>query len=311
MMSNFEVDNRPDPEALLREYNRENKTKGSLKIFLGYAPGVGKTYSMLQEANNLSKKGINVVVGIVETHKRKETEALLSDLKILPRKKFEYKNIFLEELDLDLILELKPDIVLVDELAHSNPEGSKHPKRYQDIEEILDNNINVYTTVNIQHFESVNDVITQITNIKVSETLPDLFLDNADEVEIIDIPIEELHQRLKDGNVYLGEQANRAIDNFFTRTNLTALRELALRRVANKLDDELVNHMKAKSISTPWATSERLLVSVAPSPYSQSLVRRTYQMANDFYSEWIALYVEVAPRKNLSLIERTYLTDSL
>ncbi|MFN4151178.1 MAG: sensor histidine kinase KdpD [Candidatus Sericytochromatia bacterium] len=289
-MSDFD-NNRPDPEALLREYNRENKTKGSLKIFLGYAPGVGKTYSMLEEANTLVKKGVDVVVGIVETHKRRDTENLLKDLSVLPRKKIEYKNIILEELDLDLIIKTKPYLVLIDELAHSNNIGSKHPKRYQDIEEILANNINVYTTVNIQHFESVNDVINQITNIKVSETLPDLFLDKADEIEIIDIPIEELHERLKEGKVYLGEQGNRAVNNFFNRTNLTALRELALRRVANKLDDELVDHMKARSISVPWATSERLLVSVAPSPYSQSLVRRTYQMSNDLHAEWIALYV--------------------
>lgn len=311
MTNNNYENQRPDPEALLREYNRENKSKGSLKIFLGYAPGVGKTYSMLEEARNLKQKGINVVVGVVETHNRKETEALITNLEVLPRKEINYRDIIIKEMDLELVIKTNPDLVLVDELAHSNPPGSKHPKRYQDIEEILENNIDVYTTVNIQHFESVNDVIAQITEIRVSETLPDLFLDKADEIEIIDIPIEELHERLKEGKVYMGEQAQRAVENFFTRTNLTALRELALRRVANKLDDELVDHMKARAISVPWATSERLLVSVGASPYAQALVRKTYQMANDLNAEWIALYVEVTPRQRLSLKDRTYLTDAL
>jgi two-component system sensor histidine kinase KdpD len=304
-------ENRPDPQALLREYNRENKNRGSLKIFLGYAPGVGKTYKMLEEARILLNKGVKIVVGVVETHKRKETEALLSGLDVLPRKNINYRDIIIPEMDLELIIKTKPTLVLVDELAHSNTPGSKHPKRYQDIEEILENNINVYTTVNIQHFESVNDLIEQITCVRVSETLPDLFLDKADEIEIIDIPIEHLQERLKEGKVYIGDQATRAIENFFNRTNLTALREIALRRVANKLDDELVDHMKARAINMPWATSERLLVSVASSPYASSLVRRTYQMANDLNAEWIALYVEVAPRQNLSLKDRTYLTDAL
>ncbi|MBC7473090.1 MAG: sensor histidine kinase KdpD [Candidatus Sericytochromatia bacterium] len=303
--------NRPNPDALLAEIKKAQEIKGHLKIFLGYAPGVGKTYSMLEEGNKLKQKGKNVVIGIVETHKRQETEAMILNLDIIPRKEIEYKNIFLSEMDVEKIISLKPDLVLVDELAHSNPPMSKHPKRYQDIEEILENNIDVYTTVNIQHFESVNDVISQISDIRVSETLPDLFLDRADEIEIIDVPIEELHDRLKEGKVYIPEQAERAIENFFSRHNLTALRELALRRVANKLDDEIVNHMKARSINKMWATSERLLVSVAPSPYAESLIRRTYQMANDLNAEWFALYVEVVPRKNLTHTDRAYLTDAL
>ncbi|MFN8576010.1 MAG: DUF4118 domain-containing protein [Candidatus Sericytochromatia bacterium] len=303
--------NRPDPEALLAEIKKEEKTKGNLKIFLGYAPGVGKTYSMLEEAISLQKKGKNILVGVVETHKRYETEKLLEGLKIIPRKEILYKNIQLYEMDLEKIIELKPDLVLVDELAHSNPPDSKHPKRYQDIEDILDNNIDVYTTVNIQHFESVNDIISEITGIKVSETLPDLFLDKANEIEIIDIPIEELHERLNEGKVYIPEQASRALENFFSRHNLTALRELALRRVANKLDNEIVNHMKAKAINKMWATSERLLVSVAPSPYADFLIRRTYQMADELNAEWFALYVEVTPRKSLSLKDKTFLTEAL
>lgn len=302
---------RPDADALLKEIKKSESKKGNLKIFLGYAPGVGKTYSMLEEAKKIKEKGKKVLVGIVETHKRLDTEKLLNDMDIIPRKTINYKNINLHEMDLDKIIELKPQLVLVDELAHSNPEGSKHPKRYQDIEEILNNNIDVYTTVNIQHFESVNDIIYQITGIKVSETLPDLFLDKANEIEIVDIPIEELHERLKEGKVYIPDQASRAVENFFSRHNLTALRELSLRRLANKLDNEIVNHMKAKAINKMWATSERLLVSVAPSPYADYLIRKAYQMANDLNAEWFALYIELEPKQNLSIQSREYLTNAL
>lgn len=306
---------RPDPEALLAEIKKNEKnngkSKGILKIFLGYAPGVGKTYSMLEEAKKLKNRGKNVIIGVVETHNREDTKKLLEGLEIVPRKEIDYRNIKLFEMDLEKVIALKPDLVLVDELAHSNPPGSKHPKRYQDIEEILEHNIDVYTTVNIQHFESVNDVISQITEVRVSETLPDLFLDKADEIEVVDIPIEELHERLSEGKVYIPEQAARALESFFSRHNLTALRELALRRVANKLDSEIVNHMKAKAINKMWATSERLLVSVAASPYAESLVRRTYQTANDLNAEWFALYVETVPRQSLRHKDRTFLTDAL
>ncbi len=194
---------RPDPDALLKEVQREEAKRGRLKIFLGYAPGVGKTYTMLNEARVLKKRGEDVVVGIVETHGRIETEELLKGLEVIPRRRVEYQGIVLEELDLDAILSRRPAVVLVDELAHTNAPGSRHPKRYQDIEELLDSGIDVYTTVNVQHFESLNDVLEKITGIRMQETLPDTFLDRADEVQVIDIPLEELFERLKEGKVYI------------------------------------------------------------------------------------------------------------
>jgi len=207
---------RPDPDALLKEAEREDVKKGRLKIFLGYAPGVGKTYAMLNDAHVLKKRGVDVVVGFVETHKRPETEALLIGLEVLPTKKIDYKGIVLEEMDIDTILARKPAMVLVDEFAHTNAEGSRHPKRYQDIEELLENGIDVHTTVNIQHFESMNDSVAKITGVRMQETIPDTLFDRADEVQVIDIPWEELNQRLKEGKVYIPQQARHAIDNFFS-----------------------------------------------------------------------------------------------
>jgi two-component system sensor histidine kinase KdpD len=244
-----EQDLRPDPDALLKEITRDDVKKGRLKIFLGYAPGVGKTFAMLNDAHVLKKRGIDVVVGFVETHKRAETEALLTGLEVLPRKKLEYRGITLGEMDIDAILARRPAVVLVDELAHTNAEGSRHPKRYQDIEELLDNGIDVHTTVNIQHFESMNDAVTKITGVRMQETLPDTFFDRTDEVQVIDVPWEELTQRLKEGKVYIPKQALHAIDNFFQRGNLFALRELMLTLVARKMDSELLNYMKAKAIA--------------------------------------------------------------
>ena len=206
---------RPDPDALLKEVQREEEKRGRLKIFLGYAPGVGKTYTMLNEAHVLKKRGEDVVVGIVETHGRTETGELLKDLELIPRRRIEYQGIVLEELDLDAVLARRPAVVLVDELAHTNAPDSRHPKRYQDVEELLDNGIDVYTTVNVQHFESLNDVIEKITGIRMQETLPDTFLDRADEVQVIDIPLEELFERLSEGKVYIPKQAERALQNFY------------------------------------------------------------------------------------------------
>ena len=302
---------RPDPDALLKEVQREEAKRGRLKIFLGYAPGVGKTYTMLNEAHVLKSRGEDVVVGIAETHGRAETEALLKDLEMIPRRRVEYQGIFLEELDLDAILTRRPAVVLVDELAHTNAPGSRHPKRHQDIEELLDSGIDVYTTVNIQHFESLNDVLEKITGIRMQETLPDTFLDRADEVQVIDIPLEELFERLKEGKVYIPKQAKRAMQNFFQRGNLVALRELMLTHVARKMDTELLNYMRAKAISGPWPAAERLMVCIAPSPYAKQLLRKGYNIAKEAHAEWYAVYVSTPALKEMSDKDKAYIAGAL
>ncbi|HME42404.1 MAG TPA: DUF4118 domain-containing protein [Syntrophorhabdales bacterium] len=308
---NSQNDSRPDADALLREIQREEKKRGRLKIFLGYAPGVGKTYAMLQEAHVLKNRGEDVVVGIIETHKRSETEALLQGLEIINVRQIEYKGIKLHEMDIDAILARRPGVALVDELAHTNAPGSRHPKRYQDVEELLDKGIDVYTTVNIQHFESQVDVVGTITGIRQQETVPDTLLDRTDEVQVIDIPLEELSQRLHEGKVYIPEQARRAMENFFQRGNLVALRELTLTLVARKMGTELLNYMKAKAISGPWAAGERLMVCIGPSPYALQLLRKAYTIAKEAQAEWYAIYVALPALKELSDEQRTYLTDSL
>ena len=302
---------RPDPDALLKEVQREEAKRGRLKIFLGYAPGVGKTYTMLNEARVLKKRGEDVVVGVVETHGRIETEELLKGLEVIPRRRVEYQGIFLEELDLDAILKRRPAVVLVDELAHTNAPGSRHPKRYQDIEELLDSGIDVYTTVNIQHFESLNDVLEKITGIRMQETLPDTFLDRADEVQVIDIPLEELFERLKEGKVYIPLQARRAMENFFQRGNLVALRELMLTHVARKMDTELLNYMRAKAISGPWPAGERLMVCIAPSPYAKQLLRKGYTIAKEAHAEWYAVHVSTPSLKEMSDSDKAYIAEAL
>jgi len=302
---------RPDPEALLKEVQREEAMRGRLKIFLGYAPGVGKTYTMLNEARTLKKRGEDVVVGVVETHGRVETEELLKGLEVIPRRRVEYQGIVLEELDLDAILQRRPAVVLVDELAHTNAPGSRHPKRYQDIEELLENGIDVYTTVNVQHFESLNDVVEKITGIRMQETLPDTFLDRADEVQVIDIPLEELFERLKEGKVYVPRKAERAMQNFFQRGNLVALRELTLTHAAHKMDAELLNYMRAKAISGPWPAGERVMVCVAPSPYAKQLLRKGYQIAKDAHAEWYAVYVSTPALKGMSDKDKAYIAEAL
>ncbi len=308
---NHDDEARPDPEALLKEVQREEAKRGRLKIFLGYAPGVGKTYAMLNEARVLKKRGEDVVVGIVETHGRVETEELLKGLEVIPRWRVPYQNIVLEELDLDAILARRPTVVLVDELAHSNAPGSRHPKRYQDIEELLDNGIDVYTTLNVQHFESLNDVLEKITGIRMQETLPDTFLDRADEVQVVDIPLEELFERLKEGKVYIPKQAERAMQNFFQRGNLVALRELMLTHAAHKMDTELLNYMRAKAISGPWPVGERLMVCIAPSPYAKQLLRKGYQIAKDAHAEWYAVHVSTPALKEMSDKDKAYIAEAL
>lgn len=285
---------RRNPESLLKviEQERSNASRGRLRIFLGMCPGVGKTYAMLKAAKEQLQRGVNAAVGVVETHGRKETEELLAGLSIYPKKELIYKETKLLELDLDSILKEKPDLVLVDELAHTNAPGSRHEKRYQDVEEMLENGIDVYTTVNIQHIESRNDQVAQITGVHVRETVPDSFLEKATQIEVIDLSPKELLQRLKEGKVYLGDRAQAAADNFFQEEHLTALRELALRFTAEKVDQDLKSQMTMKGIEGPWNTNERLLVAISYSPYSNRLIRATRRMAYNLEAPWIALYVD-------------------
>src|SRR5262245_6215139 len=285
-------DQRPSPEALLEQARREETHLGKLKIFVGAAPGVGKTYEMLQSARAKLRDGVDVVVGIVETHGRRETEALLEGLAILPRKHVEYKGRILEEMDLDALLARRPQIALVDELAHTNAPGSRHPKRYLDVEELLQNGINVYTTLNIQHIESLNDVVAQITRVRVRETVPDAILDRADAIALVDLTPDDLIQRLKEGKVYVPKQAERALEHFFSPENLTALRELALRRTADRVDEQLLSQMQARAIEGPWAVGERILVCVSEDPRAAGLVRYARRLADRLHGPWTALYVE-------------------
>ncbi len=241
-------EHRPSPQALLEAARREERRVGKLRIFVGAAPGVGKTYEMLQQAHARKKDGYDIVAGIVETHGRRETEALLEGLEVIPRRPIEYRGQLLHEMDLDAIIARRPQIVLVDELAHTNAEGSRHPKRYLDVEELMARGIDVYTTVNIQHIESLNDVVAQITHVRVRETVPDAVFDRANAVELVDLTPDDLIQRLKEGKVYVPKQAERALEHFFSPANLTALRELALRRTAERVDEELLTEMQAHAI---------------------------------------------------------------
>jgi len=310
MKHNSDSELRPNPDAILKEIQRDEGKLGMLKIFLGYSPGVGKTYSMLVEAHTLKERGVDVVVGIVETHKRSETAELLKDLEIIPRKTGEYKGINIDEMDLDAILKRKPAIVLVDELAHTNALWARHPKRYLDVEELLRNGIDVYTTVNIQHFESQNDIIAKITGIRLQETVPDYILDRADEVQVIDIPLEELFERLHEGKVYIPEQARQAMTNFFQRGNLVALREITLSVIARKMGSELLNYMKAKAIQTNWPAAPKLMVCIAPTPYATQLVRKAYQLAGIINAEWYVVYISSPTLRELSIQERSFLSEA-
>ncbi|MDD2853348.1 MAG: sensor histidine kinase KdpD [Desulfuromonadaceae bacterium] len=287
-------DIRPSPEAMLKVAQAEEVTAelGKLKIFLGYAAGVGKTYAMLETARQRKKDGRDVVIGYVESHGRSETDVLMQGMETLQRKEVQYLGVALSEMDLDTVLNRKPQIVLVDELAHSNAHGSRHEKRWQDIEEILEAGIDVYTTVNIQHFESLNDVVAQITGIIVRETVPDRLLDLAFEIKLIDISPEDLIQRLNEGKIYIPDQAAKAIEKFFRPGNLMALRELSLRRTAARVDDQMRAYMETQSIAGPWPTAERLLVCVSGSPYSEKLVRATCRLAEELKAQWFTVYIE-------------------
>ena len=306
-----ESDQRPSPEALLAKAKKEESRTGRLKIFLGAAPGVGKTYEMLQEARARVKDGADVVVGVVETHGRKETEALLDGLEVLPRRAVTYKDHTLDELDLDGLIARRPDLALVDELAHTNAAGSRHPKRYLDVEELLGKGIDVYTTLNIQHIESLNDVVAQITGVRVRETVPDSILDRADAIELVDLTPDDLIKRLKEGKVYVPKQAERALEHFFSPANLTALRELALRRTAERVDEQLLDEMQARAIPGPWAAGERLLVCVSEDPRAAGLVRYTKRLADRLHASWTALYVETKRSLQLTEEERDRIADTL
>ena len=287
---------RPDPDSLLRRLQHEEeeagRSRGRLKIFLGAAAGVGKTYQMLEEAQSLKKKCVDVVVCIVETHGRTETEALLKELEVIPRRRIDHGGVALEELDLDAVLARHPAIALVDELAHTNVLGSRHAKRYQDVEELLEAGISVYTTMNIQHIESLKDIVHLITGVRVVETVPDRILELADEIEVVDLPPEELLQRFKEGKVYVPAQADQAMRRFFREGNLMGLRELALRYAAKKVDEDLRSYMDEHGILGPWPAGSRILVSISDSPLSERLVRIGQRMAADLDAEWFAVHVE-------------------
>ncbi|MGJ4886029.1 MULTISPECIES: sensor histidine kinase KdpD [unclassified Bradyrhizobium] len=304
-------DQRPSPEALLEAARREDSPAGKLKIFVGAAPGVGKTYEMLSSAHAKLRAGVDVVIGFVETHGRAETEALVRGLEIVPRKRISYKDQIVEEMDLDAVIARRPKLAIVDELAHTNAVGSRHPKRYLDVEELLSHGIDVYTAVNVQHIESLNDVVAQITHVRVRETVPDSVLDRADAIELIDLTPDDLIQRLKEGKVYVPKQAERALEHYFSPGNLTALRELALRRTAERVDEQLLTHMQANAIAGPWAAGERILVCVSEDPRATGLVRYTKRLADRVHAPWTAVTIET--RRNLQLTDkqRDRLADTL
>jgi two-component system sensor histidine kinase KdpD len=311
MANHSRDDQRPSPDALLEAARREEARAGKLKIFVGAAPGVGKTYEMLQQAQARARDGYDIIIGVVETHGRRETEALLDGLEAIPRKRIEHRGQALDEMDIDAILARRPQIVLVDELAHTNAPGSRHPKRYLDVEELIERGISVYTTVNIQHIESLNDVVAQITHVRVRETVPDKIFDRADAVELVDLTPDDLIARLKDGKVYVPNQAQRALEHFFSPTNLTALRELALRRTADRVDEQLLSQMQARAIEGPWAAGERILVCVSEDARAAGLVRYTKRLADRLHAPWTALHIEGRRSAQLGDGERDRIADTL
>lgn len=286
----MDEDERLSPDEILKAIQKQEKQQelGKLKIFFGMSAGVGKTYSMLQDAQQRLKEGVNVVIGTINTHGRKETEALLEGLPIIPEKWIKYRDLVFEELDLETIIDTKPELVLIDELAHTNVPGSKHPKRWQDVIEILDAGIDVYTTLNVQHIESRKDIVEHLTGIQIRETVPDLILERATSIELIDIPPPELLKRLQEGKVYLGDQSRIAAENFFREENLMALREIALRFTAEKVDHDLHGMLHGKG----WKTRERLMVAISPSFYSEQLIRAARRLAFELDAPWIAVHVD-------------------
>ncbi|MFO1037284.1 MAG: sensor histidine kinase KdpD [Geminicoccaceae bacterium] len=299
---------RPSPDALLELANAERR--GRLKIFLGAAPGVGKTYEMLAGAQRRHAEGVDVVVGIVETHGRRETAALLDGLDVLPRRRIPYRGRLLEEMDLDALLARRPQLALVDELAHENAPGSRHPKRWMDVVELIEAGIGVWSTMNVQHVESLVDIVAQITRIRIRETVPDHVLDMA-EIELIDLTPEDLRKRLHEGKVYVPVEAQRALDHYFSEGNLTALRELALRRTAERVDDQMVQYMQARGLAGPWAASDRLLVCVHGNEGAAELVRYTRRVADRLKAPWTALHVETIADRSAAQLVRDRISDTL
>lgn len=294
------ADTRPDPDKLLALVSDGGEARGRLKVFFGASAGVGKTFAMLSEARRLHAEGRNVVIGVAEHHNRPETLALISGLPTVPLKVIDHRGVPVREFDLDAALAQRPDLILVDEYAHTNAPGSRHPKRWQDIEELLDNGIDVYTTLNVQHLESLNDVVAQLTGVWVKETVPDVTFDAADEIALIDIPPEDLLQRLADGKVYVAEGANqRAVDNFFKKGNLGRLRELALRRAAERVDAQN-DAFSAAMGQSEAATGDKILVLVGPDPLSARLIRHTKRMADRSRAPWFALYLQTDRHETLS-----------
>ncbi|MEJ8574010.1 sensor histidine kinase KdpD [Microbaculum marinum] len=302
-------ESRPEPDALLAEAGKEGR--GRLKIFLGSAPGVGKTYAMLQAARTRAAEGTDVVVAIVETHGRQETERLLRNLSVLPRRSHFYRGRILHEMDLEALIERGPQIALIDELAHTNAPESRHEKRWQDVEDVLAAGIDVYTTLNIQHLESLNDIVARISGVRVRETVPDNVLELADEIELIDLPPEELIERLRQGKVYLHDQIARAIENFFSKGNLTALRELAMRVAADRVDAQMIAHMKSHAISGPWPTQDRVMVCINEAPVAKPLVRAAKRMADRARAPWLALNVVTSSRESLSEASKDRIAEAL
>lgn len=290
----MEQQHRPDPDALLAAIHsaERQKQRGALKIFFGMAAGVGKTYAMLKAAQKALSEGVDVVVGFVVTHGRTETAALVDGLPVIPRKVVHYRDTTIEEMDIDAVLARRPALVLVDELAHSNAPGSRHARRWQDVQELIENGISVYTTLNVQHLESRADIVAQITGVVVRETVPDSLIDTADEVEVIDLPPDSLLTRLAEGKVYTADRSQQAVQNFFRKGNLTALREMALRVTAERVDKQLRDYMQQKRIAGPWKSGERLMVGVGPSPFSEKLIRWTRRMAYTMEAPWLAVTVE-------------------
>lgn len=308
-MADTDHTDRPSPDALLEEAVRERR--GRLKIFLGAAPGVGKTYAMLEDAQARRREGVDLLVGVVETHGRAETDALLNKLTVLPRRAIDYRGRPFQEMDLDAILARRPALVLVDELAHTNIPGSRHVKRWQDVEEILDAGIDVYSTLNVQHLESLNDVVERIAGIKVRETLPDSVLHGADEIELIDLPPQELIRRLEEGKVYVPDQARRAIGHFFSPGNLTALREMALRQAAERVDAQMLRYMRSHAIAGPWPTRERIVVCIGDGPQAFRLVRTAKRVAERREAPWVALYIETHRHQSLPEEEKDGIAQAL
>ena len=295
-----DIDSRPSPA---RPRAAAQQGRGRLKVFLGAAPGVGKTYEMLREGASRRAAGVDAVIGIVETHGQAETEALIGDQEIVPRREITYEGRALTEMDLDAVLARRPALVLIDDLAHTNIPGSRHPRRWQDVDELLAAGIDVYATLNIQHLESLNDVITSFTKVRVGETVPDTVLDQA-EIEVVDIPPDELIERLKDGKVYVPHEASRALAHFFSRSTLSALRELALRRAAQAADEQMLDDVEANALAGTWAAGERVLVAVSELPGADGLVRATKRLADALRAPWTAVHIETPRAREFTEEER-------